>query len=685
MPRLRIAILALLTLSLPVLADEGMWLLNEFPSRVVGSRYGFTPDAAWLGEVQLSAVRLAGGCSGSFVSPGGLVMTNYHCVVRCVQDLTTKERPVFSEGFTATSAAEEIQCPGTEINQLVEVRDVTPRVLGATAGKSGAEFAQAQRAVISTIEKECASGPEVRCDVVNLYHGGRYDLYRYRRFQDVRLVFAPEYDTAFFGGDPDNFNFPRHNLDVAFLRVYENGKPAATPHHFAFSRLGAREGDLVFVAGHPGSTSRLDTVSQLAYERDVASPQMLMRMSETRGMLREFEKRGPEQKRFGESTRFFVENTIKSGRGQWETLLDPAFMARKTAEETALRETVAADPELSKQYGEAWAKIEQAQAMKRQIGPRYSTLEGRRPFSSTLFGHARRIVRAADELPLPNEKRLPEFNDASLPGIRQQLAARSPVLKELEIEMMSLSLGFARERFGTDDSLVRMLLGDRSPDEVARELVEGTRLEDPAYRMQLFEGGKAAVEASTDPMILFARKVDPEARAVRARYEAEVEAVEDQYGEEVARAFFAVRGQDTYPDATFSLRLSFGDVRGYENDGKMVGPFTTLGGLFERATGHDPYDLPQRWYAAREKLDLTTPFNFVATTDIIGGNSGSPMIGREREVVGLVFDGNIHSLGGEYWFDITKNRTIAVHSAAILEALAKVYGGERIVRELAPR
>jgi len=399
-------------------------------------------------------------------------------------------------------------------------------------------------------------------------------------------------------------------------------------------------------------------------------------------MLREFEKRGPEHKRYGESTRFFVENTIKSSKGQWDTLLDPAFMARKTADETAVREAVMANPELAAKYGDAWDRIAEAQQVKRRIGPRHAALEGRRPLLSTLFGHARRLVRAADELPLPNEERLKEYGEAALPALKQQLGARSPIFKDLETEMIALSLTFMREEFGTDDPTVKSILGTKSPEELAKELVSGTTLEDPAVRMKLFEGGKAAIDASTDPMILFAKKLDPESRAVRRQYEAEVEAVEDQYGEEVAQAWFAVRGKDTYPDATFTLRLTYGDVRGYEHDGRTVAPFTTLGGMFERATGADPYDLPQSWFAARDKLDLATPFNLVATTDIIGGNSGSPMINRSREVVGLVFDGNIHSLGGEYWFDLSKNRTIAVHSAAMLEALGKVYGGQRIVDEL---
>lgn len=685
MKRLLFACLALTTLSIPALADEGMWLLNDFPSESVAAKYGFAPDQAWLDEVRLSSVRLAGGCSGSFVSPGGLVMTNYHCVVGCVQDLTTAERPVFSKGYTARTAADEIQCPNVEINQLVEITDVTDQVLGATRGTSGAAFADAQREAIATISKACATGPDVRCDVVNLYHGGQYDLYKYRRFQDVRLVFAPEYDTGFFGGDPDNFNFPRWNLDVAFLRVYQDGKPLAAPNHFRFAKAGAKEGELVFVSGHPGSTSRLNTVSELVYERDVAYPTMMMRMSELRGMLREFEKRGPEHKRYGESTRFFVENSIKANKGQWDTLFDPDFMARKTAEENAVREAVKANPELAAKYGDAWEKIAEAQQVKRRIGPRYSTLEGRRPFGSSLFAHARRLVRAADELPLPNEKRLKEYADAALPGLRQQIAARSPIFKDLEIEMMALSLNFMRDQFGTDDPMVKAILGTKSPEELARELVSGTTLDDPAARMALFEGGRAALDASTDPMILFARKLDAEARAIRRQYEAEIDAVEDQYGEAVARAWFAVRGKDTYPDATFTLRLTYGTVAGYEHNGRAFAPFTTLGGMFERATGADPYDLPQSWIDAKGKLDLATPFNFVATTDIIGGNSGSPMINKERQVVGLVFDGNIHSLGGEYWFDLARNRTIAVHSAAMLEALEKVYGGRRIVEELAAR
>ena len=393
-----LSVLALLAAA-PAVADEGMWLLNKFPSEAVAAKYGFAPDQAWLDEARLSAVRLAGGCSGSFVSPNGLVMTNYHCVVGCVQDLTTAERPVFSKGFAASATADEVQCPNVEINQLIEITDVTRR--SSTRRAAGAAPPSPTRSARSSrrSSKACATGPDVRCDVVNLYHGGQYDLYKYRRYQDVRLVFAPEYDTAFFGGDPDNFNFPRWNLDAAFLRVYQDGKPLAAPHHFRFSRAGAKEGELVFVAGHPGSTSRLNTVAELVYERDAAYPALMMRMSELRGMLREFEKRGPEQKRYGESTRFFVENTIKSSKGQWDTLLDPAFMARKTADEAAVRESGEREPGAGREVRRRLGQ--------RSPGPRRSSAgsaratrrsRGGAALGSTLFGHARRLVRAADEL-----------------------------------------------------------------------------------------------------------------------------------------------------------------------------------------------------------------------------------------------------------------------------------------------
>lgn len=668
---------AVLAAGSPALAEEGMWLYNDFPADAVGQAYGFKPDAKWLKKARLASVRLAGGCSGSFVSNNGLVLTNHHCASGCIQQLSTAENDLMEKGFTAEKAGDEVKCPEIEINQLVEVTDVTERLNKATSGKAGAEFGEVQKAEMTRIEKACTQNGKWRCDVVTLYHGGAYHLYRYKRFQDVRLVFAPEFAAAFFGGDPDNFMFPRYDLDMSMLRVYENGKPAKTPDFFRMEPAGAPEGELTFVSGHPGSTQRLLTTAQLAFLRDVAFPARLMRLSEARGMLTQFGKQGAEAKRISQESLFGVENAYKAIMGEWKSLLDAAQFQKKVEDEYNLRVN-AADPALEAAY----AEIEAAEKAYAEIFDLYMMLERSQAFSSDLFWYARMLVRGAAEMEKPDDQRLREFTDANLPSVTQYLFSNAPYYKDIDTAWLTFGLTKMREVLGADHPMVKKVLGAESPESLAGMLIDGSTLGDPAVRKAMWEGGRAAVESSLDPMILMAMIVDEDARAVRKQYEDRVESVVRRNSEIIARAHFAAVGGKTYPDATFSLRLSYGAVKGYTERGAHVGPMTTIGGAFDRHTGKAPFALPKSWIDGRGRIDLSTQFNIATNNDIIGGNSGSPVFNKKLGLVGLIFDGNIQSLGGAFWFDETVNRAVAVSSAAILETLKNVYKADRLVREL---
>ncbi|MBI3182302.1 MAG: S46 family peptidase [Myxococcales bacterium] len=680
----RVVTLAALALTSAALAEEGMWTLNDFPAARVKQKYGFAPDKQWLDHVRLSSVRLAGGCSASLVSARGLVMTNHHCAHSCIEQLSTPKRDLVSAGLHAREPKEEVRCPEVEVNQLVEITDVTARITAATKGLSGKAFNDAQKSEMSKVEKECATSDAVRCDVVTLYRGGKYDLYKYRRYQDVRLVFAPELAIAFFGGDPDNFMFPRWDLDVAFLRVYEGGKPLQAGHFFRFSEAGPKGEELVFVSGHPGGTSRLLTVAQLEFERDLRLPRALLWLAEMRGYLTQFQTKSAEHKRIANTWLFGVENSLKALKGRHRALLGRTLIEHRAAEEKSLEAKVQADPKLKEAYGDAWPTIAGALERHRPIYVRHQMLEGARAFLSEQAGVARTLVRAADELSKKNEERLREYADSKLPALKQGLFSPAPIYDELEAATLTFSLTKLREELGPDDPIVRKVLGDRSPAELARLLVKGTRLKEVKVRKALFDGGKKAIEASADPMIKLMREIDAEARAVRAKYEDEVEAPLKLGGEKLARAMFEVYGTSIYPDATFTLRLSYGQVKGWTEEGREVAPFTDFAGLFRRATGREPFALPRSWLSAKDRLNPESRLDFAASTDIIGGNSGSPVVNKDAEVVGLVFDGNIHSLGGDYGFDESLNRTVAVHSQAILEALEKVYGARRVLEELRP-
>ena len=666
-------------------ADEGMWTYDNFPKDKVQQKYGFSPGDDWLAAARLSSVRLAGGCSGSFVSPEGLVMTNHHCAHSCIEQLSTKEKDFVKSGFYARAPGDEVKCPEIELNQLLQITDVTDRVTTATQGKQGQEFATAQKAALAGIEKSCANGDDkVRCDVVPLYHGGVYSLYKYRRFQDVRLVFAPEFAIAFFGGDPDNFNFPRYDLDVSFIRAYENGKPYHPEHYFKFSEAGAKEGDLTFVSGHPGGTDRDLTVAQLAYQRDVALPERLFQLAEYRGALTMFTKRGPEQYRIAEAELFGVENSYKALKGRFEALVDEKLIKQKAEREAALRRKVEGNEALKKSAGGAWAEIERVENEFKLRRKDYAQIEYGQAFGSKLFRYARTLVRAGDELPKANETRLKEFRDSALPQLKQGLFSKAPIYDELETFRLSYTLTKMREALGADHPFVKKVLGKKAPEELAQELISGTKLKDPALREQLFTQGKQAVDASQDPLVQLARAVEPEARALRKWHDEVIDPRETRATEAIAKARFQIEGRSNYPDATFTLRLSYGAVKGYDESGRHVNPVTTFAGAFDRATGRDPFKLPDSWLNAKANLNLGTPFNVATTNDIIGGNSGSPVFNKNLEVVGLIFDGNIQSLGGDYGFDETVNRAVAVESVALTEALDKIYGAKRVVQELKP-
>jgi hypothetical protein len=679
-----LAVAALAALPLAASGDEGMWTFDGFPAATVEQRYGFRPGPAWLDQVRLASARIAGGCSASFVSPAGLVLTNDHCALPCLEQRSTRKKDLARRGFLAARPEDELRCPDLEVQQLVRIGDVTAEVRRATEGLEGARHAAALRAEEARLEQECQTSPEVRCEVVSLYRGRLHALHTYRRFGDVRLVFAPEFDAAFFGGDPDNFMFPRHAFDVAFLRVYDRGAPARVESWFRWASAGAREGELVFASGHPGGTSRQLTVAQLELQRDVALPERLIAMSELRGALTEYQRRGAEQRRRAGELLFDLENGIKALRGEWEALRDPGFFRSKVAEEEALRAALARDPELARRTLPAFDAIARAQrdlaALRRPL--RYIEQGG--AFQGDLFQYARTLVRGAAEREKPSGERLREYRDAALPRVREALLAPAPVDPELEILQLGFGLRKLREALGPDHPFVRKVLGRDDPQELAERLVKGTRLGDPKVRRELWDGGGRAVEASRDPMIDLARRVDADGREVRRRYEDEVEAVVRRAEEAVAQARFEVQGTATYPDATFTLRLSYGQVKGWREDGREVPPFTTLGGAFERATGKDPFRLPESWLAARARLDLATPLNFASTADIVGGSSGSPVVNQDAELVGVVFDGNLHSLGGEYGFDPATNRAVAVDARAILHVLERVYRADALVRELRP-
>jgi hypothetical protein len=666
-------------------ADEGMWTLDNFPSEAVADKYGVSIDADWLEAARLATVRIDGGCTGSFVSPNGLILTNSHCVWGCIRELSSAERNLSNDGFLAKGFDEELRCAREQLSVLMETEDVTSDIHAATAGLAEADANEARRRKLTSLEKACedTSGGALRCESVSLYQGGQYFLYKYKRYDDVRLVFAPELDIAAFGGDPDNFNFPRYCLDFSFLRAYEDGEPASTPDYLKWRAEGPNAGEPVFITGHPGTTERLRTLSELRHLEEVELPLWLLRYSELRGRMLQWQNTSPEAERVVQQRILGIENGIKVRRNQLFALMNDEMMTVKAESEASLRAMVESDPELRTAYGDGWRMVDEAMITYRGIYHPFLFIEQGGAFYGELFGYARELVRVASERTLPNDDRLRGYTETAIPRLRQQVLAPRPVNRELEELGLTFSLEKMREWLGPDDPPVKKVLGLESPAVLARRLAQETRLVDVEYRRELWDGGEQAIEASDDPMIRLARSIDSDARAIRTRVEDEVEAPRAEGRERIAAARFRVLGTDTYPDATFTLRVTYGAVEGWHENGVDVEPFTRIGTVFARATGERPFRLPDTWMRSEGALDPDTRFNFVATTDITGGNSGSPLLDAAGRLVGLVFDGNIHSIAGAYWFNPANNRTVAVHPAAMLVALEKIYGAEALLKEVA--
>ena len=676
----------------PMCADEGMWTFDNPPVKQLEERYHFTPTQQWLDHVRLSCVRLNDGGSGSFVSPHGLLLTNHHVARGQLQKNSTAEHDYVKTGFYAATPAEEMKSPDLEVNVLMSMENVTQTVLAALKGAKTPEEEFAKRkAAIAEIERGSLQKTGLRSDVVTLYQGAEYWLYRYKKYTDVRLVFAPEDQAAFFGGDPDNFTYPRYDLDMALFRVYEDGKPIETKDYLKWNSKGSGDGELAFVPGHPGSTQRLDTVAQLEFERDTREPLIVKLLKLRIAVLEQYSAQGTEQARQAASLIFGFQNSLKAYEGRYKGLLDKNVMDKKRQEEHDFKAKVMGNPEWKQAYGGAWGAIAEAtrKAASREKQQLYrgTDLERQnfRGTDSQLASTAAMLLFYVAEVSKPDGERLTGYHDAQLASLRQRLFSPAPIYPDLEIARMTGALEADLAGLGPDDPFVKIVLDGRSPKEAATALVKGSKLADPAIRKQLVEGGEAAVAASTDPMIVMARKLDPVRRETIKWEEDNVESVKQQAGEELGKARFAVYGKSTYPDATFTLRLSYGQVKGYPMNGTEAPYKTTFYGLWDRATSFDfegPFYLPSRYKENRDKLDLATPLDFVTTNDIIGGNSGSPVINRNADIVGLIFDGNIESLVGDFVYDGTANRAVAVHTAGMTEALRKLYGAQKLLEEM---
>ncbi len=657
-------------------ADEGMWTFDGFPAERMEAAYGWAPDQAWLDKVQAAAVRLTGGCSASFVSSDGLILTNHHCIASCLFDNSSAQMDYLNDGYVAQRRDLELKCPGQQAEVVTSITDVTDTVKGAFAGLAGEALTKARDARIAELEKAgCTDTATMRCQVVTLFGGGQYKLYTYRKYSDVRLAWAPEDRAATFGGDPDNFNFPRYSMDASFLRAYENGKPVSTPGHLKWNPRAPQEGEATFVVGNPGSTSRLYTQSQLAFEREVRLPVTLTTLSELRGRLIQAMDESPEKEREGLDTLNGIENSLKVYIGRTKALNDPAFTDTLAAAEAELRERSTSDAAL----GDPWADLEQAVGAYRAL---YLPYRFTAP-SGDLFGYAQTLVYAAQERSKPNGERLRGFTDSALPLTEKRLLDERPVYPWLDEMMMGWSLSKAREYLGVDDPDSKLLLGKESPEQLAGRLVSQTQLADPVVRKALWEGGIAAIEASGDPMIQYALRLSQRQRDLQQQVDEAYAGPLAIAGGKLADARFAAYGDSLYPDATFTLRISYGQVKGWEERGQQVLFMTTLGGTFERATGNAPFDVASGFAANETAIDKTAAYDFVTTNDIIGGNSGSPVIDRNATVIGAAFDGNIHSLGGNYGYDGTLNRTVVVSTDAVQEALETIYPAPALVKELA--
>jgi hypothetical protein len=666
----------------PAFADEGMWLYNAPPRAILREKYGFELTDSWLENLQLASVRC--GASAEFVSQDGLVLSNHHVGSRSLQRLSTKEHNYLHDGFYARTRVEEKVCPGQELTVLMNIEDVTIRVNSAVKpGMSDDEAFKARRAIMAAIEKESLDSTGFQSQVVTLYGGAQYHLYRYKKYTDVRLVFAPEEQIAFYGGDPDNFEYPRYDLDICLFRAYENGKPAKVQHYLKWSTAGPAENELVFVSGNPGHTDRLRTVAELEYLRDIAYPRTLQRLYRNEVLLAAWSARSQENARRARNDLFGTRNSRKARDGALAGLLTPVVFDRLRQAELQLRSAVATNTALV-DVMPAWDRVAQAQKAIAGHTRDYEMLERAYGFNSVLFNYARQLLRAAEEHAKPDGERLEEYRESARSSFEFSLFAQQPVYTDLETLKFADSLTFLAEALGEDDPLVQKILAGQSPRARASAAVLGSNLASSVTRRELYQGGQAALTKAADPMIELARLVDPAARAVRKIVQAEEEGIRQAHTL-IAKARYAIDGPNHYPDATSTLRLAFGTVKGYEQEGQHIPSETTLAGLYQRAADHKdqaPFDLPQRWIAAQKDLTPTTPFNFVCTADIIGGNSGSPVVNRRGEFVGIIFDGNIQSLVADFLYTEDQARAVAVHSSAIIEALRKVYGADALADEL---
>jgi hypothetical protein len=674
---------ALLVAAAPVIhAEEGMWTFDNPPLKQLAAKYNFHPSQAWLDHLRLSSVRFMDGGSGSFVSPNGLVLTNHHVARGQLQKNSTAEHDYVRDGFYAATQDQEMKSPDLEVNVLVGMQDVTARVQDAANGISDAAKAEKARdAEIAAIEKESKDKTGLRSDVVSFYSGGEYWLYTYKAYRDVRIVFAPEQQAAFFGGDPDNFTYPRYDLDMAIFRIYENGKPINSENYLKWSAKGAAPGELVFVSGHPGATARDETVAELLLDRDVRGPAMIEYLQHRIAAAQAFAAQSTENQRLVSTLIFGLQNSLKVYLGRRDALADPAILTKKQSEEADFRSKVNANKEWKKAYGKAWVDISRAvEKMKPEMNGQIF-----RRTDSRLFTIALQIVQYVTEIKKPDGERLPQYHEAGLESLNQQMMSPAKIYPSTEKLYMTTALKLAQEKLGKDDAYVQAILQGSDVDATVNSLVDGTKLADPAFRKSLIDGGEAAVAASTDPMIVAARRVDPINRQIYLRIRNTISSVLTPAGEKLGKARFLIYGKDAYPDATFTLRLSYGAVDGFPYNGTIAPPFTTFYGLYDRAASFSnkpPFELTPKEAAGRDKLDLSTPLDFVTTNDIIGGNSGSPVVNRDGELVGLVFDGNIKSLAGDFVYDGTKNRTVAVHSSGMIEGLRKLYGADALADEL---
>lgn len=664
-------------------ADEGLWLLNRFPSKTVEAKYGFTVTDEFLENMRKASVRFNNGGSGSFISPDGLLFTNHHVGSDCIQKLSTAKDDYMNNGFYAATQADEKACPDLEVNVLLQIDDVTAKVNeGVTAQTPPAEANKIRRENMTRLETECTNSTGNRCDIVRLFSGGEYHLYQYKKYTDVRLVLAPEVGIAAFGGDPDNFTYPRYCLDFALFRAYENGSPANVKDYFRWSREGVQDGELVFVPGHPGTTGRLATVSELNFSRDHSYPLIQRRLVSLIQSLQAYSAKGAEAKRIARDNLFSQQNGYKAFTGFLRGLNDPKLMARKAEEEKDLRAKIAADPEKQAAYGKVWDEVEAAYKDYAGFYTEFWLLERGAARGSDLLRLARDVLRYAEEKAKPNQERLREYTDASLPSLEQEMYSSAPIHDEMEIVVLADYFQFLSKELGAEHVVVKEILAGLTPRAVAEHYVRTSKLKDVEERRRL-ANDLEAVRSTDDGMIRLARILDPRARKLRKDYEDRIEAVITSSASRIAQARFAIFGSNEYPDATFTLRVTYGTVKGYTNSAGQPVPYATrFDGVYKRAKKIEPYRLPQSWSKGKKSLDLTTPFNFVTTTDTHGGNSGSPTLNRKGEVVGILFDGNIEGLPNRFLFTDEQARSVHVASQGIIESMRKIYKADRILKEI---